>query len=156
MAEAALAVAPVVDLGAVRRFELPDLDYHVSWFMARFLKAYPHLNERQAIGMLRSVIYQNDYMMLFHDNGVALAQTMSAHALDANPVIWERFVWARDPKNPSHVAACAQFYDRFKTWAKNQGINIIHVEESSDVPRDMIKERLGGRLMETVQRFARL
>jgi hypothetical protein len=156
MAEASVAVVPPAISDEVRRFELPDLDRHAKWFMARFLQAFPHLNERLAIGFLRGIIYNNEYMFLFQEHGVALAQMMQDHALGAGtPVIWERFVWVEDPTDVDMQKAAATFYTRFVEWGQRMGVRTMVLEESSDVPSDRIKA-LVGRVFERTQRYARL
>lgn len=139
----------------VRRFDLPDLDRHAKWFMPRFLKSYPHLSERQAIGFLRSVLYDNEFLFLFQENGVALAQAMTAHALDASAVVWERFVWVQDPQDPEQCEAAAVFYKNIAAWAGRKSIKIMNVEENTDVPHELIVKQL-GRVFSAEQKFAKV
>ena len=144
---------PVV-FAEVRRFELPDLDRHGKWFLPRFLKEFPHLNERSAIGFLRGIIYSNEFLFLFQEKGVALAQAMGSGGLEAEPIIWERFVWVEDPTNVEQQKAAAFFYNRIEKWAQTMGTKIVHVEMKSDVPHEMIKAQV-GRVYETVQKYLR-
>jgi hypothetical protein len=147
---------PVREEPEVRRFQIPDLDHHASWFMARFRKGYPHLNERQAISFLRSIIYSNEFMFLFQEDGVALAQAVGAAALETSPVIWERFCWVKDPEDKDQVEAASWFYKEFAKWGKNQGISILHVEnDKTDVPRNLIRDRIGA-VHTTEQRYVSL
>jgi len=138
-----------------RRFELPDLDRHATWFMPRFIAAFPHLNERQAIGFLRSVLYSSEYLFLFQEKGIALAQTLGAHALEAQTVIWERFVWVEDPQNEKQVEAASYFYERFADWAKRKTVSNIVVEQNTDVPLELIRARL-KRITTVEQKVARV
>lgn len=159
MAAEALKVAPtlVVPDAPVRRFELPDLDTHAKWFLPRLLKEFPHLNERSAIGFLRGIIYSNEFLFLFQDHAVALAQMMQSGGLEAEPIIWERFVWVEDPTNVAHKQAAASFYDRFSKWAKQLGVRVIHIENRTDVDHEMIRARVDGkRIYETEQHYLRL
>jgi hypothetical protein len=154
-AEALKPVAPPpVVYAEVRRFELPDLDTHARWFMPRFLKEYPHLNERSAIGFLRGIIYSNEFLFLFQEKGVALAQAMGSGGLEAEPIVWERFVWVENPADAGQQQAASLFYSRIAKWAKGMGVTKIHVEENSDVPHDMIKAQC-GRIYETQQKYIR-
>ena len=139
----------------IRRFELPDMDRHATWFMPRFVKEFPHLNDRQAIGFLRGVLYSNEFCFLYQDHGVALAQTVNAHTLQYEPIIWERFVWVEDSSNQKQLEAASHFYTHFGTWAKRQGIKIVHVDEKTDVPLDLIQARL-GKVNVTEQKYARV
>ena len=155
----ALKVAPARPLEAVffvevRRFELPDLDHHGKWFLPRFLREFPHLNERTAIGFLRGIIYSNEFLFLFQEKGVALAQAMGSGGLEAEPIIWERFVWVEDPTNVEQQKAAAFFYNRIEKWAQTMGTKIVHVEMKSDVPHEMIKAQV-GRVYETAQKYLR-
>src|SRR5215468_6993166 len=94
----------------VRRFELPDLDHHARWFMPRFLKEYPHLNQRAAIGFLRGIIYNNEFLFLFQDNAVARAQLMHSGGLEPEAIVWERFVWVENPADAAQTHAASSFY----------------------------------------------
>ena len=100
---------------------------------------------------LKSLIYSNEYLFLYQEHGCACAQTVKEETLDGKPIVRERFVFAEE----GHTAEAASFYSEFLQWAKNQGVTTILVEEMTDVPHDMIKERL-GRLFERKQIFARL
>lgn len=146
--------APPVLFAEVRRFELPDLDTHAKWFMPRFLREYPHLNERGAIGFLKGILYSNEFLFLFQEKGVALAQAMGSGGLEAEPIIWERFVWVEDPADAGQQQAASFFYPRFIKWAEGLGTKVIHIENHTDVSHDMIKAR-AGRVFETVQKFIR-
>ncbi len=138
----------------MRRFELPDLDRHGRWFLPRFLKEFPHLNERSAIGFLRGIIYSNEFLFLFQEKGVALAQMMGSGGLEPDPIVWERFVWVEDPANVDQQRAAAFFYSRMVTWAKQMGVSVIHVENHTDVGHDLIKAQV-GRVYETAQKYIR-
>ena len=156
MAEQALkpVAPPAVVFSEVRRFELPDLDRHGAWFLPRFLKEFPHLNERSAIGFLRGIIYSNEFLFLFQEKGIALFQSIGAGGLDAEPIIWERFVWVEDPTSASQQQAAAFFYTRVRKWAEGLGVTKVHVEEHTDVPHELIKTQV-GRVYETAQKFIR-
>jgi hypothetical protein len=148
------AAANLLFAPEVRRFELPDMDRHASWFMPRFLKEFPHLNERSAIGFLRGIIYSNEFLFLFQDKGVALAQSMGSGGLEPEPIVWERFVWVEDPANVEQQKAAAFFYPRMEKWAKGLGVRVIHVENKSDVGHELIKAQM-GRIYETSQKYLR-
>ena len=150
-----LKPAPVVFGSDTRRFDLPDLDRHAAWFMPRFLKNYPHLNERAAIGFLRGVIYHNEFKFMFQEKGAALFQMMGAHSLDATQVVWERFVWVADPENKAYTDAAAFFYKDALQWCKFKSVDIMMVEQNTDVPHEMIRQQI-GRLYATEQKFARV
>lgn len=140
---------------AIRRFEIADLSEHGGWIMERLLKIYPHMNERGVAGWLRGIVASADFLFLYHPNAVALAQTVQYDPLDPKMVVREAFVWAKDPENKAHVAAAAEFYEKFTQWAKAQMLDVVIVEERTDVPHDTIKDKL-GRVFTKQQNFARV
>jgi hypothetical protein len=149
-----VAPAPVLLGTDVRRFQLPDLDRH-SWFLPRFLKEFPHLNERSAIGFLRGIIYSNEFLFLFQERGVALAQLVTSGGLEPEPIVWERFVWVEDPTNADQQKAAVYMYPSIVKWAKSMGVSVIHVENKTDVSHDLIKAQ-AGRVYETQQKYLRV
>jgi hypothetical protein len=147
---------PVFDPLSMRKFDTADLTVHGSWLLPRMIKTFPHLNERGAASILQSILYDNEYCFQVQADSVGLAQVITSHALTSpQPILQERFVWCRDPEDKEQQKQAATFYDQFSRWAKLKGIDIMLVEESSDVPHDMIKERF-GRLFVRQQQFARL
>lgn len=149
MPAVAIATPPAAE---VRRFTIPDMDRH-PWLISRIIRAHPHLNNRTVIGWIRGLCYDNECLFLYQPNSVALAQVERAHTLNPKPVVRERFVFARDDK---HVGEAAAFYERFATWAKQQGCETLLVCEMTDVPEEMVKKALGGRLFTRPQTFAKV
>ena len=141
----------VADPPAVRRFEMADLSKHGGWIIRRMQQARPSLSDAQVMMWLKSLIYSSEYLFLYQDHGCACAQTVREETLGGAPVVRERFVFAEE----GFQAEAASFYTEFQQWARNQGVTTIIVEEMTDVPHDMIKDRL-GRLFERKQVFARL
>jgi hypothetical protein len=119
------------------------------------MKAYPHLNERAVATFLQNIIYNNEFLILFRDDSVALAQVSMAHALTGPPIVHERFVWCKDPTDKRQQEGAAEFYTHFRRWAKTMEVTTLIVEENSDVPHEMIKEKL-GRIFQRQQQFARI
>lgn len=159
MSDVALAPAPVepkADRAPVRRFQLPDINSEAEWLMPRLLAVYKHLNSTALYGWLRGNIYSNEYLFLFQQNSVALAQVMSAHTLQPRPVVQEHFVWARDPRNKDHVEEAAEFYTEMLRWAERQNADVMIVGELTDVPIETIKTKVNGRIFTREQRFARV
>lgn len=153
MAEPALKL--VSPAPAIRRFDTADLSRHGKWILPRMLQTYRHMNDRAAATFLQNIQYNNEYLFLYSETGVALAQTMSAHSLDAKPIVYERFVWVENKDDPEQIKQAAAFYHEFSKWAKSQSAEVIIVEENTDVPHDMIKEKL-GRIFSRAQQFARV
>jgi hypothetical protein len=150
----AAVVNPAEDAGqapAVRRFDIADLQKHGGWIMKRLQKARPHLSDPYIMSWLRGIIYNNEFKFLYQEHGVALAQVVMEETLERKPVVRERFVFVEE----GFEAAGAEFYTEFLRWAKDQQIGTLIVEEMTDVPHELIKEKL-GRLFERKQIFARL
>lgn len=154
MAEPALKLVEKL-APTIRRFDTADLSQHGAWIMPRMLQAFPHLNERGVATFLQTVNYNNEFLFLFAETGVALAQIMSAHTLTAKPIVYERFVWVANKDDKEQVKHAAEFYTEFNKWARSQSAEVIIVEENTDVPHDMIKEKL-GRIFTRQQQFARV
>ena len=151
----ALPILPVREALPIRRFEIADLARHGGWLMDRLLKALPHLTNRELQGWLRGIIYSNEFLFLYQDHSVALAQVLRNMTMTPKPVIYERFVFAEDKENAEHVEQAGEFYAEFERWAKSQSVETILVEELTDVSHDAIKKRL-GRLFTRQQVFARV
>lgn len=151
------AAAKAAEPPLMRRFELPDIDRHGVWLFERLKAIYPHLNDRSINGWLRSVLYSNEFKFLYQDNAVGLMQVVGAHTLAPVPIIEERFVFCRERENLNHIQEAAYFYADFRNWAKHHGAQVMTVGEFSDVPPDLIKERLDGvRLFNKETKFIRL
>ncbi len=135
----------------IRRFSEADLSMHGQWILKRLQQAHPTDSERSLIGWLRNLNFDNASLFLATDNGVALFQVTSVFTLAHKPIIIERFVFAME----GHAGEAAEFYTEAAKWAKSQSIKDIIVEEMSDVPHDLIKEKL-GRLSTRPQMFARV
>ena len=140
---------------AIRRFNSADLTKHGAWILPRLIQAYPHLNDRAAATFLQNIMWNNEYLLLYSETGVALAQIMLAHSLDAKPIIYERFVWVENREDKNQIKHASEFYTEILRWAKTQSAEVIIVEENTDIPHDMIKEKL-GRIFTRQQQFARI
>lgn len=139
----------------LRRFDTADLSRHGKWIMPRMLQAFPHFNERAVATFLQNIVYNNEYLLLYQDDSVAMAQVISAHSLSARPIIQERFVWIEHPDDKEAQKRAANFYGEFLKWGKQQSAEAIILSELNDVPPELIKEKL-GRVLQRQQLFARL
>lgn len=149
MAEAALK--EIIHPSTLRRFALPDLDTHGLWLLPRLEAAFPHLNQRFLLGWIRNLLYDNANLFLFQDHSVALFQLTNIYSLAPKPEIIERFVFCQE----GFAKEASNFYEEVARWAKPQGIEKIWVEEMSDVPHELIKEKI-GRILSRQQQFARV
>ena len=155
MAMAAVALErPGIERPAISRFELGDLPRHGGWLIPRLVAAL-ELPEQRLAGWLRSMIESNEYLFLVQEHSVALAEMQRANGLADKPIVRERFVLIEDIESAAQQKEAADFYDEFKRWAKNLGAEIIIVGELSNVPQDMIKDKL-GRIFTRQQLFARV
>lgn len=143
------AAKPVV--APCRRFERPDIERHGAWLFPRFMERFPHLDQRQTLSFMCNVLYSNEFMFLFQDHGVALAQRMMEHTLQPKPVVWERFVFLENRENPRHVEEGLTFYREFARWTKQKHSDTLVVEQASDVPHDAIADCLGRIFSSTIQ-----
>lgn len=144
----------------IRRFERPDIDRHAAWFIPRLLKAFPHLTERSVLTWLLNILGSNEFMFLYQDHAIALAQVVT-YSLQPDALVEERIVWCENPADKQQLADAAHFYTAFYEWAKRKGIPTLIVKESSDVPEELIKAALGDdkqgkRLFERKQLYARV
>lgn len=150
----AAAAQVLTEFPTIRRFELPDMDRH-PWIVPRLVQAFPHLNERAAVGWVRDILYSNEYSFLYCEHGVACAQLISGSALAPKPIVREQFVWAENKEDKAQLEAASYFYVEFLRWAKRQNADPLIVEENSDIPHELVKERL-GRIFTRQQQFARI
>ena len=157
MAEAAVKQEFTVerDPPFIRRFERPDIDKHAAWFIPRLLKSFPHLNERSAYTWLLNILTSNEFMFLYFDHGVALAQAVQ-YGLKAEAVVEEQFVWIDEPLNKEKQEEVSWAYTHFHEWAKRKGLSIMIVEENSDVPHEVVARRLEKRLYDRKQVFVKV
>lgn len=162
MSAVALADTPLpAPPAGPRRFFIPDLDRH-PWIVDRLIKLYG-INDRQAIGWLRSITESSEFLFLYSENAAGLAEVTRQHTLAVAPVLTVRFVWcspAEGAAGPSKamIAEALLFFDEFAKWAKNKNITTIVLEDDVlDVPRDMIRETKSlGRLFRREQWFAKV
>ena len=119
------------------------------------LTAALELPEQRVGAWLRSMIDSNEHLFQWQPHSVALAEVQRVNGLADKPIVRERFVFAENPDDLTHVKEAAGFYDEFRRWAKSLGAEIILVEELSNIPHDLIKEKL-GRIFTREQKFARV
>ena len=139
----------------VRRFELADLSRHGPWLMKRFALAFPEVPERTIAGYLRGLIESAEYMFLYQDHAVALAQLIHLPGFKVTSVVQERFVWVEDKNSKDQLEAAADMYDHMHEFAKRRAAERMFVCENTDVPKPLIEQRL-GRLFDTKVTHARV
>jgi hypothetical protein len=156
MAEPALKIEePVHKPAVVRRFELADLSKHGPWLLKRFAVSFPEVGERVVAGYLRGLIESAEYMFLYQDHAVALAQIVHYPGFKITRIVQERFVWCEDKTDKDQLECAADFYDHILQFAKRRDAERIIVCENTDVPKAMIEAKL-GRLFDTKISYARV
>lgn len=133
----------IIEPPFTRRFERPDIDKHAAWFIPRLLKTFPHLTERYVYTWLLNIMQSNEFMFLYQDHAVALAQVV-AYSMRPEAIVEEIFVWCEDPSSKQQTENAAHFYNHFYQWAKRKGLPTLTVAECSDVPPDLIRKQLGS------------
>lgn len=152
---------PAADIVAAksipRRFELPDLSQHGSWILKRLLTVYKHLSEQQLAGWLRGIVYSNEFLFLYLPRAVALCQIERAHTLSPAPIVRMHFVWVQNPADQKQVEEASEFYTNVIKWARQQSAStIVGIDNNSDVPADMIKDKCEKRVFSREEKFVRL
>jgi hypothetical protein len=144
MAEAADKIEEVArEMAPVRRFELADLSKHGPWLMKRFAIAFPEVPERTVAGYLRGLLEQAEYMFLYQDHAVALAQLVNLPGFTVRRAVQERFVWVEDKTDKDQLENAADMYTHMKEFAKRREAVTMFVCENTDVPKNLIENRLG-------------
>lgn len=147
--------APVAIIPAIRRFEVPDMAGKGMWITRRLLESFPHLSERQLVGWLNGLIYSPEYLFLHQHHAVALAQLVSTTTLSERPVVQERFIFVEDKDDAEQVKAAAEFYSEFSRWGMSKNADVMLVNELTDIPEALIREKL-GRMFPRTQTFCKL
>lgn len=123
-----------------RRFQLPDLNQKGIWLVNALKERY-NSNEGELVNWLRSTVVTpgNEFLFIRTDHAVALAQCLR-EPLSSRPVVKEQFVLVDDEK---FMEEGGYLYACIKRWAENLHAYQCQVEVYTNVPRAMIKERLG-------------
>jgi len=153
--QATLENPEVIEPPFTRRFERPDIDKHAVWFIPRLLKTFSHLTERSVYTWLLNILNSNEFMFLYQDHAIALAQVVQ-YSMRPDAMVEEIFVWCEDPQDKSQQVDAAYFYEHFYQWAKRKALPTLIVEECSDVPHDIVREKLNKRLFERKMIYARV
>jgi len=123
----------------IRRFSDTDLNDTAGWIMLRLRGQYPLKSEGALANWLRAYALNNAGLFIRTDVAIALAEVVHVDLM-ADPVVYERFVWCKDRQNINHIDSAVRLYEEMKRWTKSMGISKIIVNQSSDVPKERIKE----------------
>lgn len=140
----------------IRRFERPDIDKHAAWLFPRMMKTYAHMYEpRNVQTFILNVLPSNEFVFLYQDHAVALAQIVRL-GISPDPVVEELFVWCEDPTDVEQQKDAAHFYAHFTELAKRKQIATVIVDQNTDVPRNLIADVTGKRVFDTKQSYIRM
>src|SRR5262245_36530579 len=140
-----------------RRFELPDLNEHGTWLIERLQSVYPGVDVRTLYSKLHSILYSNEFMLLYQPNAVAIAQLVIGNALMPQPVIQVWFCFVKNRETKEQIEEAAGFFPDFMRWARNQGCGAVLLPENldlMDVSPEVAGKAMGGRLFKREQLYA--
>lgn len=135
----------------IRRFHSADLTTHGPWLFARLAKGL-NLDEWRVAGWLRGTFTSNEFMILYQEHSVALAQLVRGDLLDGTPTIHVKFVLA---ESEAYVEEASRFYETFRQWGESLGAKVLVLEDLTDVPEAAIKKAVGSVFVKQ-QMFARV
>lgn len=140
----------------VARFGTPDLNDKGLWMTHRIREKFPHLQDRFILSWLGGATAQNSTYFVHTKNAVAMAERVT-ESLNAQPSVKVWFVMAKDPKVKEHLDEAADLYNAIAAWAANIGaLRLFDLDRFSDVPKPLIQDRLGSRLLVEQALFARI
>lgn len=139
----AIPMLPEREKAPLRRLDPADLNFHAPWLLDRMAAVFNYLDSRQRYGWLNSMIFSPDYMLLFQENAVGCAQLNRAMSLEPVPVVQERFLFVRDPRDKEQVNDALGMYDEFMRFGKLHNATTFVLYEKSDIPIELVKKHLG-------------
>lgn len=123
-----------------RRVFLPDIQRVGPWLLKRLMETYPEYTELQLLTWLRGCTTSDIFLFVQTEHAVALAQIMR-EALCIKPTVKEIFVLCDGHDGDEQEGA--YLYSVMKDWARGLGADELWIEECTDVPREMIRARIG-------------
>ena len=124
----------------IRRLGPADLTDKSAWILQRLQLLYPRKSEQVLANWMRMLANRNDCLCVRSEHAVALAEVVVLNLMDDHPVVYERFVWCENRQSINHIDEAAVLYEEMKRWAKSMSIEKVIVNQSSDVPKERIKE----------------
>lgn len=151
----AMPIYPAQEKPIMRRFDLPDIDQQAPWLFPRLQKTFHWLPPNSIRGWLTQMVWSNDYKLLFLPNAIGCAQLWRAFSAEPVPVVFEKFIFIRDPKSKEQQREALQFYDEFKDWAQLNQTETLILGEFNDIPMDFLKEHF-DRVLERTLHFVKV
>lgn len=123
-----------------RRMQLPDVMQKGVWLVGELKERFKS-TEGEMINWMRSITVTpgNEFMFIRTDHAIALAHCLR-EPLSSRPIVQEQFVLVEDEK---YMEEGGYLYECLKRWALNLQAYQLRVENFTNVPRQMVKERLG-------------
>ena len=121
------------------RFSFGDLSDMGFWLLDRLRVKYPHVNDQNFVGRLRSFMDSSEFLFIRLKDAVGLAQRMCG-PWDADVHVEEIFVWAR---KESGAREALTIYDEISRWGKSMGAKEIVVDQDCDLQREVIRGHFG-------------
>ena len=133
--------APLRAAGDVRRVTEADIRVIGPAVCERLKDKFPAASTDALMSYLRAQVLRLDVLFVRTENAIAMFEVVREPLCDSD--IRERFVFALPKTIPEAVAEAADLYPFAMRWGDDIYVNHMYIEELSDVPRDMIKERVG-------------
>jgi hypothetical protein len=129
-----------LEIFAERRFHLPDLNEKGIWLVNELKERFKS-TDGELVNWLRAVIVgsPNEFLFVRTDHAVALAQVYR-EPLSSRCVVQEQFVLVDDDQ---FMDQGAYLYSVVYQWAKMLNAYELRIENLTNVPRQMIKARIG-------------
>lgn len=135
-----------------RRVVLADLQSRKGeWLLSRLREKYPNKTDAEIVSWLRGCTSSSEYFFVQTDRAMALAMIYREDTF-ARTSVRECFVLCTAE---SAYEQGAYLYSVIREWAAQLGAYELVCEVFTDVPRERIKERVGG-LFKRDQVFAKL
>jgi hypothetical protein len=141
-ATAKLKVDEAPKIYDVRRFGVADVRKRGQWIVDRLKDRYAGAKDGELLSWITNAAQSNIFWFMQTDQAVACAQIVR-EAISPHPKVMELFVLCE----PEGEDQAAFLYAEMLTWAKQIGADELRVENFTDVPRDLIKERVGKLLL---------
>ncbi len=139
-------LAPVPTQNPIHRFNMGDLAKYGEWLLWRLKEKYP-LGDRNLASWLGSLMVTSEIMFIRTERAVGVAQLLRRR-LEPQPYVEEVFVLCKGRDSDGIIEPAAHeegvlIYGEFKRWGESNGASEWIVERWTDVPREMIKGKLG-------------
>lgn len=134
--------APTVNVDqpmpSVRPFGMADIGSHAPWLVEKLREWYPHLNQSNIVGWLRTAMGNNECLFLRGDHSAGLAMIMHE---PMSPVFSVREVWS--VVQAGHEIEGEALLKEYFRWSKLQGAAWLERSGDTDIAQDQWRKALG-------------